>query len=363
MREILRHFRNLDWFIVVSSIFLTGLGLLSIYSSSVGRGDFSNFQKQIIFLPLGVAILFAISFFDYRLLRNDPYFILFLYIAGILALGGLFLFAPEIRGIRGWYRLGGISVDPIEYIKLILIILMAKYLSLRHVEVYRIRHIFLTGTYFLIPILLIALQPDLGPVLILLSLWLVILLVAGIKFKHFLAIVFIGILVFSTSWSFILLDHQKDRILSFIEPELDPLGIGWSQLQAKIAIGNGLIFGQGFANGTQTQYGFLSEPQTDFIFAAISEEFGIFGVTLLFILLAILLWRILRIGFYATSNFTRLFIAGFATLLMTQMFINVGMNLGLLPIIGLSLPLVSYGGSSLLLTYIGLGIVQSMKTH
>jgi rod shape determining protein RodA len=164
-------------------------------------------------------------------------------------------------------------------------------------------------------------------------------------------------------WSFFLLDHQKERIISFIEPELDPLGIGWSQLQSKVAIGNGGIWGQGFAQGTQTQYGFLSEPQTDFIFAAIAEEFGFVGIFLVFIFLMILVWRILKIGMEANDNFSRLYAAGLATLIIAQTFINVGMNLGLLPIIGLSLPFVSYGGSSLILSYIGLGILLSIKTH
>ena len=160
-----------------------------------------------------------------------------------------------------------------------------------------------------------------------------------------------------------MIDHQKDRILSFVEPELDPLGIGWSQLQAQIAIGSGGVFGKGLAQGTQTQYGFLSEPQTDFIFAAIAEEMGIVGISVLLILLGVLVWRIIKIGLESTDNFSRLFATGLATIIIIQVFINIGMNLGLLPIIGLSLPLVSYGGSSLIFTYIGLGILFSIKSH
>jgi rod shape determining protein RodA len=194
-------------------------------------------------------------------------------------------------------------------------------------------------------------------------LWGVLLLVAGINLKHFFAIVSLGILMVALGWSFFLLDHQKDRILSFVAPELDPLGIGWSQLQSKIAIGNGGIFGQGIEQGTQTQYGFLSEPQTDFIFAAIAEEMGILGVFLLMILLVLLVWRILKIGIEANDNFSKLYATGLATIIVIQTFINIGMNLGLLPIIGLSLPLVSYGGSGLIFTYIGLGLLLSIKSH
>ena len=158
-------------------------------------------------------------------------------------------------------------------------------------------------------------------------------------------------------------DYQKGRIISVLEPELDTLGIGWSQAQSKMAIGSGGIFGQGIGQGTQTQYGFLSEPQTDFIFAAIAEEFGLLGVFFLIALFLLLLYRMFKIGLSAKSNFPRLFIAGFATLFILQLFVNMGMNLGLLPIIGLSLPLVSYGGSSLLAMYTVLGILLSIKRH
>jgi len=156
-------------------------------------------------------------------------------------------------------------------------------------------------------------------------------------------------------------DYQKERIISFIQPQLEPLGMGWSQQQAKIAIGSAGLFGQGIGKGSQTQYGFLPEPQTDFIFAAIAEETGLIGVSVLLFLFLILVWRILKIAFLSQSNFPRLFAAGFAILLVCQIFIHIGMNLGILPIIGIPLPLVSYGGSNLIVTFIGLGILQSLK--
>ncbi len=363
MQNIVTHFRRLDWILIGSSLGLVALGLLSIYSSSIARDIFSSFGKQVIFLGIGLFAMLALSSFDYRLLRNNSYLIISLYLIGLVALVGLFFFAPEIRGTHRWYRIAGISIDPVEYVKLILVIIVAKYFALRHVEVYRIRHIVSTGVYFLIPMLLIARQPDLGSLIILSALWIIMLLVAGIRLRHLFTIIFIGILVFALGWSVFLLDYQKIRIISFLEPELDPLGIGWSQEQSRIAIGNGGFFGQGFEKGTQTQYGFLSEPQTDFIFAAIAEEFGLLGVFLLFLLLVLLLWRILKIGIEAQDNFGRLYSTGLGALLIVQTLINVGMNLGLLPIIGLSLPFVSYGGGLLIVTYIGVGILMSIKTH
>ncbi|HZX49837.1 MAG TPA: FtsW/RodA/SpoVE family cell cycle protein [Candidatus Paceibacterota bacterium] len=357
------HLREFDWLLVGSSFVLFAIGMLALHSSSLARGDFGNFEKQLIFGGIGISCMFIVSFFDYRLLRNDSLLILGLYGIGVAALVGLLLFAPETRGVKSWYKIGDISVDPIEYMKLILVILMAKYLSLRHFELYRIRHIVITGAYFSVPMFLIALQPNLGPVLVLFALWVFMLLVSGIRIRHFLAILTVVVLIFALGWTFFLLDYQKARILSFVEPELNPLTIGWSQLQAKIAIGNGGMLGQGYSQGTQTQYGFLSEPQTDFIFAALAEEFGLLGISVLLFFLILFVWRIFKIGAQAQTNFARLFAIGFAVLLIVQTFINIGMNLGLLPIIGLPLPLVSYGGASLIFTYIGLGVLLSIKTH
>lgn len=272
MRAFFLHLRNIDWGIAGIAILLSIFGLVALYSSSIGLDDFGNFQKQIVFLFMGIVLMLGISYFDWRIVRNDPYFVFILWCVGVLALAGLFVFAPEIRGIKSWYKIGNISIDPIEYIKIVLLILMAKYFSLRHIEMYRVRHILLSGLYFGIPILLIFLQPDLGSASLLAILWIVLLLISGIKLRHFLILFMIGTFAFSFGWSVLLQDYQKARIISFLEPELDPLGIGWSQAQSKIAIGNGGIFGQGIGHGTQTQYGFLSEPQTDFIFAATAEE-------------------------------------------------------------------------------------------
>ncbi|MBI1984680.1 MAG: rod shape-determining protein RodA, partial [Candidatus Wildermuthbacteria bacterium] len=308
-------------------------------------------------------LMILVSFFDWRVLKNRSFILIFLYFIGILALIGLFIFAPETRGTKGWYRIGGISADPIEFMKLILIIFVAKYFSDRHREIHRFIHIVLSGTYFLIPAVLVFFQPNLGSASVLIILWIAMLLVSGIRIKHFLLLLISGALIFSLGWTLVLHDYQKDRILSFIEPELDPLGIGWSQLQSKVAIGNGGMLGQGFGQGTQTQYHFLSEPQTDFIFASIAEEFGFAGVLALFSLFIALLWRIFKAGIHAESNFPRLFATGFAAVIIAQFAVHVGMNLGLLPIVGLSLPFVSYGGSSLISQYIILGFLQSIRSH
>ena len=357
------HLRKLDWILVISATMLVSTGLWSIYSSSLGRGDFLNFQKQIIFLGTGLFLMFLISFFDLRTLGDNPYLILIFYFFCLLGLAGLFFLAPEIRGVRSWYKLGPFFLDPIEFTKIILVILLAKYFSMRHVEMYRLRHIVLSGIYFLIPGALIFFQPDLGSVLILISLWIAILIISGIKIRHFLILCLVLFLISILSWSFLLKDYQKQRILSFISPQLEPLGISWSRQQAEIAIGSGGIFGKGLGQGSQTQYGFLPEPQTDFIFASLAEETGIVGILFLFFLLSLFIWRIIKIAIFSKINFSRLFASGVAALLVSQIFIHIGMNLGILPIVGISLPLVSYGGSSLITIFVALGILQSMKTH
>ncbi|HEY4476233.1 MAG TPA: FtsW/RodA/SpoVE family cell cycle protein [Candidatus Paceibacterota bacterium] len=363
MQSFMAHVKRLDRVLIGASLALACIGLLSIYSSSLRNGDFSNLEKQAGFLVIGLLLMVFFSAIDWKLLKSDPFLIFLAYALGIIALFGLLFFAPEIRGIKRWYRIGEFLIDPIEYIKLILLILMAKYFSLRHIEIYRVQHIIVSGLYFALPMGLIFLQPELGSVLILGLVWLVMLLVAGIKIRHLLALIVLAVLLFSLSWTFVLQDYQKNRLLSFVEPELDPLGLGWSQLQSKIAIGSGGLIGKGIGNGTQTQYGFLSEPQTDFMFAAIAEETGFAGILVLFTLFFVLISRIIKIGLEASANFPRIFAAGMATMLGVGIFINVGMNLGFLPIVGLPLPLVSYGGSGLIMTFIGLGILQSIRAH
>ncbi len=356
------HFKRLDWILFISTLLLVAMGLLSIYSSSLGREDFSNFKKQIIFLGIGIFLMFSFSFFDWRILKDSPYFILTLYFFCLLTLVGLFFFAPEIRGTKSWYKLGPISIHPVEFTKIVLIILLAKYFSIRHIEMYRIRHIILSGIYIFGPAVLIFFQPDLGQTLILVVFWIGILIVSGIKIRHFLILCFCLLLILILTWFFLLKDYQKERVISFLQPKLvDPLEIGWNQQQSKIAIGSGGLFGQGIGKGSQTQYGFLPESQTDFIFSALAEETGLIGVLALLFIFSVFFWRIFKIALNAKTNFGRLFAVGLAINLILQIFIHIGMNLGILPIVGISLPLVSYGGTNLITVFIGLGILQNIK--
>lgn len=362
MNFIISHFNRFDWVMAIAAVSLAGIGLVSLYSSSMHSGDFGNFHKQAIFLGIGFFAMLAMSFFDWRIFRESSAFILGLYFLAVVSLAGLFFFGSVNRGVRTWYDLGPITLDPIELLKPVLLILLAKYFSRRHVAMYQIRHILLTGFYVAVPATLIFFQPNLGPCLVIFALWIGMLMISGIKIRHFLilSLCFLVMLVFG--WMFLMKDYQKARIMSFFVP-YDPLGVSWSQNQAKIAVGTGGLLGKGIGNGSQTQYGFLSEPQTDFIFAAISEEMGIIGVTVLLFLLILLVWRVTIAAFRARDNFSRLFAAGFSALLVAEAAIHIGVNIGFLPIIGLPLPLVSYGGSNLIATFAILGIVEGIISY
>lgn len=361
MRIHTSHIQKLDWVLTTVVLLIICFGLAGIYSASLANDNFSNLIKQVLFVVVGFGLMIGISFFDYRIFRNNPYLILALYFLCVGLLIGAFFLAPEIRGTNRWYKLGPLSLDPIEPAKIILVMLLAKYFSMRHVEMYKLRHILISGFYVLLMALVVFLRPNLGGAMILLLVWLGVLLVSGIKLKHFLILSLCFILLAGFSFSFFLKDYQRSRIIAFLLP-YDVLGSSWSQTQTKITIGSGQLFGEGLGNGSQVQYGFLPEPHTDFIFSVIAEEWGIVGISAFFILYLILILRILKIAVESDSNFPRLFAVGFAIILISQFVINVGMNLSLLPVVGIYLPLVSYGGSGMIANFVSLGILQSIKT-
>lgn len=358
--NLIEHLKKLDWVLIICAILIASFGLVGIYSYGIAQNDFSDFQKQLVFFIVGLLIMVAMSFFDYRILRNNSYLILILYGFCVLLLAGLHFFAPDIRGTRGWYKIGFLSLDPLEPTKIILIILLAKYFSMRHVELYKFKHILISGAYVFFPALLVFIKPDLGGTTVLVLIWLGLLLISGIKLKHFLILSTCFLLAFGFAWQFVLKDYQKGRIISFIFP-YDVLGGAWSQTQTKIAVGSGQLLGMGIGNDSQVQYGFLPEPHTDFIYSAIGQQWGLVGISTLFLLYIIFIWRVLRIAIGASSNFVRLFVVGFAIVLIAQFVINIGMNLSMLPVVGLYLPLVSYGGSGLIGTFISIGILQNMR--
>jgi rod shape determining protein RodA len=286
-----------------------------------------------------------------------------LYIVGILMLGLLLTVGPITRGVKGWFELGGAGIQPVEVMKLILVLVLAKYFSRRHVEISRMRHLVISGLYVGLASLLVFLQPDLGSALILGAIWLAILFFSGIQRRHVAIFLVLVIILAAVSWTWFLLPYQKTRITGFLDPYRDPRGAGYNTIQAMIAAGSGNIWGKGIGYGTQSHLNFLPEAETDFIFSAFTEETGIVGAVILLGLFGVFFWRILKIGIHAEDNFSKLYVLGFAASLFAAFFIHIAINLGLLPVTGIGLPLISYGGSSLLTTLIGLGILQSIRIN
>lgn len=355
------YFKNIDRILFITLSFLIAIGLISLWSLSLG--SLSLFFRQVTWLAVGFGLFFLVSFFDYRIFYNHGGFILILYIIATFSLLLLIFLGVKTRGVAGWFWIENFTIQPAEFMKLILVVLLAKYFSKRHVEIYQIRHILISGIYALIPTALVMLQPDLGSALIIFSIWLTIAIFSGIKLKHFAAILIIlGFLVVG-GWHSLLASYQKERITSFMNPYRDPQGAGYNTIQSLIAVGSGKIGGKGIGQGSQSHLLFLPETETDFIFAAFSEEWGFVGNLFLLSCFLVLLLRILEIGKQAENNFAKLFVLGFATLIFSQVLVHIGVNTGLLPITGITLPFVSYGGSSLVTLMIGMGIVQSIKIY
>ena len=244
-----------------------------------------------------------------------------------------------------------------------MILILAKYFSRRHIEIAHIRHILVSGLYALLPFILILLQPDFGSAVIIFAIWLGMIMVSGVSKKHLLLVGGVALVTFAILWFAVFTGNQKNRIVSFIHPLADIQGAGYNAFQSTIAVGSGQVLGKGVGFGTQSRLRFLPEYQTDFIFAAFAEEWGFVGVIIFFTLFSIIIWRVVKISLLGATNFEILFGVGLTIFLMSHFVINVGMNIGLLPVTGLTLPFTSYGGSHLLTEFIGLGILMGMRHY
>jgi rod shape determining protein RodA len=273
----------------------------------------------------------------------------------------LFVVGSVFKGAQSWFSLGAFALQPVDPIKLVVILILAKYFSRRHMEIANIRHILVSGFYVFVIFILVFLQPDFGSAIIIFFLWLGMVLVSGISKKHLLVVFFIGLVSFAGLWLFVFRPYQKDRIKNFINPLANVRGSGYNAYQSVIAVGSGQALGKGIGYGTQSKLQFLPEYQTDFIFAAFAEEWGFVGVMLLFILYGIVFYRMLKISFYGGSNFEILFGVGLTLLFIIHSVIHIGMNIGLLPVTGNTLPFMSYGGSHLLTEFFGLGMLVGMR--
>ena len=349
---------NIDWILFFSVIPLVSAGLITM-NSFVSQNYF--FEKQLIWLSISIMVFFALSFFDFRFFKKTGV-LLFFFAISVILLAFLFV-TSSVKGAQSWFDFGILSFQPADLVKLVLILLLAKYFSKRHIEIANIRHILVSGFYALVFFVLVLLQPDFGSAIIIFLIWLGMVLVSGISKKHLLAVFLIGLISFAGLWSYVFQPHQQDRILTFIHPMADIQGAGYNAYQSTIAVGSGQLLGKGVGFGTQSRLQFLPEYETDFIFAAFAEEWGFIGVVLLFLFFGIVIWRILANTAKGASNFEVLFGLGLAIMLISHFTIHVGMNIGLLPVTGITIPFMSYGGSHLLVEFIGLGILMGMRKY
>lgn len=353
---------RIDWMLVffIVPIILAGLFTMKSFAPLEEGGSF--FDKQIIWVIISFLVFFIFSFIDFRFLkRTDVLVSLFLFFSFILLL--LFILGQVSHGAKSWFNFGLFSFQPADTIKLILVLILAKYFSRRHVEIGDVKHILISGFYAFVPFVLVLLQPDFGSAMIIFFIWLGMVLVSGISKTHLFMVFLCGVLIFVSFWFFIFAPYQKARISNFINPLADVRGSGYNAFQSTIAVGSGQILGKGLGFGTQSRLKFLPEPQSDFIFASFSEEWGFIGSVTLLLLYSLVIWRVLVSASYGASNFEILFGMGIAILFMSHILVNIGMNLGLLPVTGIPIPFMSYGGSHLLTEFMGLGILMSMRKY
>ena len=351
--------KELDYVLLICIIILSFLSLLVMYSTDGGEILYhtkSHFVKLVIFFPL----MMLIAFFNIKYWHTFAYIFYFLI---ILLLVWVSFFGLKASGSQRWMNLYLFVLQPSELMKIAIILALAKYYHRIKIQnVNSFSSIILVLTIILIPVILVISQPDLGTSVLIALSGLIILWIAGIRVKYFIFSLIISVISLPFIISF-LKPYQKLRILTFLDPDRDPLGAGYQIIQSKIAIGSGGINGKGFLKGTQSYLDFLPEKHTDFIFTLFSEEFGFIGSVALLILYTIIIIRIIHIGVLSRSNFSKLFCFGFAFSIFIYIVVNLSMVLGLLPIVGSPLPIMSYGGSSMLATMIGFGIVLSAKIN
>ena len=338
---------------------IIGAGLVTMNSFT---GDSYFFSKQIIWVCVSVAVFFGFSFVDWRFLRRTDILVGF-FIFSCLVLLALFTIGHVVKGAQSWINFGAFSVEPADPIKLVIILILAKYFSRRHIEIANVRHILVSGFYALVFFILVFLQPDMGAAIIIFLIWLGMVSVSGISKKHLLMVFLLGAVTFGLLWTYAFKDYQKERIKNFVYPLTDIQGGGYNAYQSTIAVGSGEMLGKGLGYGTQSRLKFLPEYETDFVFAAFAEEWGFVGVVIIFSLYGLIIWRILANSMYGATNFEILYGMGLAIFFASHILINIGMNIGLLPVTGIPVPFMSYGGTHLLTEFAGLGILMGMRNY
>lgn len=350
---------RLDWISVMAMTFLIATGLIAIFSLSLEseRVGFNNFEKQAIHIAIAFLIFLIFSFFDYRIWKSHSGN---LYLIGVILMIAVLFLGDNIRGTSGWFKLGFFNVQPAELMKLALIIALARYFSQIQPSLLSLKHVIISFGYVLVPVLLAMKQPDMGSAVVMVMIWFSMVLLSGINRKYIIAIILLGAVTIVFGWGFILKPYQKTRVQSFLNPGSDPLGDGYNVIQSMVAVGSGGVHGKGAGHGSQSKLNFLPEKHTDFIYATIAEERGLAGVGMVLGLFSVILYR-LRVSYKVSRDLFGKFIVGGVTMVIFfQAFVNIGMNIGIMPVAGLSLPFLSYGGSFIVITLAFMGLAQSV---
>lgn len=350
-------FKHIDWLLLAFIVPILGAGLITM-KSFVGETPF--FSQQLMWIGISLIAFFFASFLDFKFLKNTRTISLF-YVLFIFILILLFFFGDTNKGATSWFDFGAFSFQPVDFMKLILIIVLAKYFSRRHIEIKNPKLILISALYAGIPFILVFLQPDFGSAIIIFMIWLGMSIVSGISKKHLALVFSAGAVAFFLLWTFVFQDYQKARLETFLNPLSDIQGTGYNAYQSTIAVGSGQIFGKGVGYGTQSRLKFLPEYETDFIFAAFSEEWGFVGSVTILFLYFLIIFRIIKTSMYGATNFEILYGVGISIMFISHILVNIGMNIGLMPVTGLNLPFMSYGGSHLLTSFIALGVWNSMS--
>jgi len=359
MRFIQGKVMRIDWILFLATLPILAAGLSTMHAFT---GDSSFAYHQLLWIVASIIAFFSISLVDVRFLRLRSVSAT-LFIVSVVVLSALFLVGKVSHGAANWIDFGFFSFQPSDFAKLALIIILAKYFSRRHIDIANIRHIIVSGAYAFIFFALVLLHPDLGSSIIIFLIWLGMVMVSGISRKHLFALFSLVVIGFTFLWFFGFHDYQKQRIVNFIHPLTDIRGSGYNSYQSTIAVGSGELFGKGVGYGTQSRLKFLPEYQTDFIFAAFSEEWGFVGILIFFGLYGVLIWRILVSAALGATNFEILYGVGVAIFFIVHLLVNVGMNIHLLPVTGTPLPFMSYGGTHVMTEFIALGILMAMRRY
>ncbi|MCL4405281.1 rod shape-determining protein RodA [Patescibacteria group bacterium] len=349
---------KIDSWLLGAALFLMAAGLITL--SSI---DHTLLVRQAIWVVLAVAVMLILPYVNLKAIFSYRWVILTIYLGSLSLLLLTDVVAKSIRGHHSWITLGPILLQPSEFMKAALIILLSTFFAVRHVSIARWRTIAISFLYFVIPFILVLLQGDTGTALVLFAIWFGYLLISEIPWRYLLIFFLAFVIVGAAVWNFGLANYQKERIIGLFNPTYEQLGINYNVIQAKIAIGSGGLLGEGLSQATQVQLGFLPAASTDFIFSAFTEEWGVIGAIVLLGAYMILIYRMIKVGLAAENNFSRFICLGTVIFILAHLLINVGSNMGFLPVIGIGLPLVSYGGSNLLTVSALVGIIQNIASH